>query len=116
MKKVIFKINEHEVLIVKPTDEKFFILAYFLGTDSYPDSIQETIDMLEKVQSGANTWEELVEPYGGYNALSFGEGAGYLECDRGNALLVSYDGDYENVEMPLQELIDLMKEWLAFMS
>ena len=73
--------------------------------------------MLEKVQRGENTWAELVKPYGNIDDLPFTYGTGFLECTPETALFASFEsGKYRTVEMPLQELIDLMKEWLEFMG
>ena len=97
------------------TDNKFGLLGLFIGMFRYPSNIQEIIDMLEEVKSGNKTWEEVND---GSMYLQVGYDSGDLKCDRNTAYFIS-DARPEtepSMEMPLQELIDLMKEWKAFMS
>lgn len=116
MKKIIFKIVDIDFPVVKATEEKYILLSLFVGDHRFISDIQDMIDMLEKVQRGENTWAELVQPYGNIDDLPFAYGSGFLECTPETALFMSYDNTYKTIEMPLQELIDLMKEWLEFMG
>ncbi len=117
MKKVIFKTHESGFRSVKSTEDKYILLSLFVGCSRYPSDIQEWIEMFEELQSGAKTWEELIKPYGFIDEYHFAEGSGFLTFeDTETALFMSDGGVYKTIEMPLQELIDLMKEWLAFMS
>lgn len=43
--------------------------------------------------------------------------AGDFKCDKETAYFIAdSSGSYQNLEMPLQEVIDLMKDWKIFMS
>jgi hypothetical protein len=100
-----------------PTDEKYILLSLFVGNYRFPTAIQEKIKMFEAVQSGAKTWDELIAPYGAIGELYFAHGSGSLIVEDDTAIfLPDGNNEYKSVEMPLQELIDLMKGWLAFMS
>jgi hypothetical protein len=59
------------------------------------------------------TWEEALEPYAD-DTLDIGYGSGELDVQR-KCIFFSKNDD-ESFDMPLQELIDIMKEWKSFMS
>lgn len=41
---------------------------------------------------------------------------GDFKCDKETAYFIADEKDYQDLQMPLQEVIDLMKEWKVFMS
>lgn len=107
MNKLRFDRNDIEGVILE--DKKYMLLYYFISSQ-YP--FEEMIEEMKTVQSGEKTFEEMYE---GYAVLSVGQGAGELEYDKDTARFISNDENTEpSMEMPLQELIDLMTEWVAF--
>lgn len=115
MKKVEFikdeKFGRHE----KPADIKYTLLALFIGQYRFPDNIQEIIDMLEEVRNGNRTWAEIIAPV---MFLPIGYDSGDFKCDKETAYFISNarPETEPNMQIPLQELIDIMKEWKIFMS
>lgn len=116
MKKIEFYIHPIIGKEQKPTEDKFILLHYFLADFRYPNDIEGLINELETVQSGEKTFEEVFNaPYGG--GIPIGVTAGEFECDKDTAYFISNHPDKEpSIEMPLQELIDLLREWKAFRS
>lgn len=105
------KFGKHEGV----TDDKYNLLGLFIGQFRFPDNIQEIIDLLESVRNESKTWKEAIEPYDEM-FLYVGYDCGHLKCDKNTAYFIADQKDYQNLEMPLQEVIDLMKEWKIFMS
>lgn len=112
MDKVEFKVIDNDYQIVKSTDDKYILLSLFIGKFRESDNIQEIIDLLEDVKNENKTWNEAVEPYGMF--LPIGYDSGHFKCNKDMAYFISDQQEYQNMEMPLQELIDLMKDWKVF--
>lgn len=114
MKKIKFvndpEFGKHEEV----TDSKYVLLGLFIGKYYFPKNIQQMIDLLESVNNGIKTWEEAIEPYAD-DTLEIGYGNGELDVEENTAYFVSKNEE-ECFDMPLQELIDLMKEWKIFMT
>jgi hypothetical protein len=114
MKKVDFVNHKLAGRVVKSTSDSYMLLSYFVGEHRFTIDTQETIEMLEIVQRGEKTWEELCKPYGSYQ---LGYIWGTLDVEDGEVMIFpDKEGQYEPVYMPIQELIDIMKEWKVFMS
>jgi len=97
-----------------PVSDKYMLLSYFISDHQYPDDIQKSIDELKTVQSGYRTFEEVFTDK--YGTIPIGVTAGEFECDKNTAYLISNNpGREPNIEMPLQELIDLLAQWEAFL-
>ena len=112
MKKVIFKLVNDELLWVKSTSDEFILLSYLVGDHRGKYAIQDVIDILEKAQRGEIVWEEFIQKYGG--SWDFGNGYGELDIDGDMAYLISTDRTQNpSMSLPLQELIDIFKEWHA---
>ena len=112
MKKVIFKLVNDELLWVKSTSDEFILLSYLVGDHRGRKSIQTVIDILEKVQRKEIVWEDFINNNGG--SWDFGNGYGELDIEDGTAYLISTDRTQNpSMSLPLQELIDIFKEWHA---
>ncbi|KIC61646.1 hypothetical protein [Chryseobacterium taiwanense] len=114
MKKIEFKKIDDGFRTVHPNDPKFILLSLFIGKYRFPKNIQQIIDLLESVNDNSKTWEEAIEPYSD-DTLDIGYGSGELDIQENTAYFFSKN-DEESFDMPLQELIDVMKEWKGFMS
>jgi hypothetical protein len=113
MKKVIFYTDIMGVLGVEAVNNNYILLSYFIEEHTSIDYIQRTIDEFRIVQSGEKTFEEVFEEKYGTIAISYD--AGEMECDKDTVYFISNHPDLEpSLEMPLQELIDLLVEWKAF--
>ena len=104
--------NDYKTFVLED-EEKYILLSYFLSTFRSSD-LTEFIEMFEEVETGKKTFEEVWNP----NVyLSFGNGSGYIELDKTTAYFFSFSPKTErNFEMPLKELIDIMKRWKAFLG
>ncbi len=65
MGKIEFKKVDTDFKVVKSTDDKYILLSLFVGQFRFLDDIQEVIDDLENVKSGAKNV--------GRNYCAFGE-------------------------------------------
>lgn len=116
MKKIEFKVlPKYGDRLAEPTDDKYMLLMYYLSERNDLETIDRIISELETVQSGEKTFEEVFTDVYGIIAISWN--VGEFECDKETAYFISNHPDSEpSIEMPLQELIDLLKEWRAFLS
>jgi hypothetical protein len=113
MKKVIFYVDIMGVQDVRPSDNKYILLSYFIGEHPSPDNVQILIEDFKTVQSGEKTFEEVFEEK--YGTIAVSVTAGEMECDKDTVYFISNHPELEpSLEMPLQELIDLLVEWKAF--
>ncbi len=113
MKKLEFIENKkYNDKAATPTEDKYMLLFYFV--DGYREYVLDDIIFdLDDVQKGVKTFAEIQEP----NACwSFGNGAGYLEADKDVAHFIAWDATHESFDMPLLELVDLLKEWKVFLG
>ena len=89
------------------------LLGYFVDNTKY--NVQETIQKLEQVYKGEKTFVEILEHP--QVAWDFGEGSGIFECDKDTAYFIADDdSSLPNMQMPLQELINILYDWKAFLS
>ncbi|KQR93856.1 hypothetical protein ASG01_08330 [Chryseobacterium sp. Leaf180] len=107
-------LNNEDIKAVKSTEDKYILLSLFVGQFRFLDNIQEVIDDLENVKNGIKTWEEIIAPLG--NNWDIGYGNGSLDVENDIAYFLANDETNQSFKMPLQELIDLMKDWKIFMS
>jgi hypothetical protein len=118
MKKVKFTtkgLNGSEIKGVTAIDSKYDLLSLLLLTQYYPPILQEKIEELKSIKTGERSFAEVAKPYG--NILSIGFNCGELRCDKETAFFITEDpNSYQSFEMPLQELIDLLIEWKAFLK
>lgn len=113
MGKIEFKKVDVDFRVVKATDNKYLLLSLFIGQYRFPDNIQEIIDMLKFVKNGSKTWKEIIDPW---MFLQIND-AGDFKCDKEKAYFIADSSTpFQNLEMPLQELIHLLEDWKAFMS
>jgi len=106
------KLGKHEGV----TDEKYMLLGLFIGQFRFPNNIQEIIDILEGVRNESKTW---LEANGNLMFMQIGYMCGDFKCSKDTAYFIAdnYNStSYQDLTMPLQELIDLMKDWKVFMS
>ncbi len=115
-KKIEFKnIDNEGITVVAPTSDQYILLAYFIGKYRFKGEFEEIIPRLESIRSGQKTFDQ-VQPS---NVLwSFGNASGYFECDKDTAYLEPLDADseFQRVVLPLQEVIDLFREWKRFLE
>lgn len=106
--------QDHDLKVVRPKGKQYVLLSYFLGTFRTKWDLPVLTNGLEQVAKGEKTFDEVQDPNG---YLSFGEGSGYLECEDGTAYFISNDTEtLPSMEMPLKELVQLMKEWQALLG
>jgi hypothetical protein len=110
MKKIEFIKLSTGVPVTKPVSDQFMLLAYFLDGFTYPPHTQEVIETIESVRSGEKTFDEISRDV----SWGFAEGAGFFECNKDSAYFEPFEGGFPRIEMPLQEVIDLLKEWKQF--
>ncbi len=113
MKKISFTtkslIDGSEIIGPVPTDDKYTLLALFVGTNFVWDEI---ISDLESVSNGEKTFSDIHDP-----RVVWGFGLdGEFECDKDTAYFYSEKEPSLNLEIPLSELIDLLKEWNIFLE
>jgi hypothetical protein len=118
MKKVSFKkIDTGDGYILKPdTLDENILLFYFIDDfDKY--LLEDYLPEIEAVANGNKTFED-IKDIDGY--WSFGSEAGYFTCDTEKAYLkADKDGHHPSapdIEMPIQELIQILKDWQKFIS
>ena len=114
MKKIKFYVHPKIGKENESTNDKYILLSYFLSDRRSIKYIDITIEELETIASGEKTFEEVYDPS---FVIDVGYGAGEFECNKDTAYFISNNPESEpNIEMPLQELIDLLKEWKTFLS
>ncbi|AZA52910.1 hypothetical protein [Chryseobacterium sp. G0201] len=107
-------LNNEDIKAVKSVDDKYILLSHFVGQFRFLDDIQEVIDDLENVKNEVKTWDEIIAPLG--NNWDIGYGNGSLDVESNVAYFLTGNKYNQSFQMPLQELIDLMKDWKAFMA
>lgn len=114
MEKVEFiKLKEYGDKVVKILDKKHILLYYYLSDRRSVDFLQETIEELELIKKEEKTFEEIYT----FNIVNISWSAGEFECDKDTAYFISNHPDQEpSFDMPLVELIDILKEWLTFLQ
>lgn len=97
------------------TDHKYILLYYYLSDRRSIDTLITDIQELEIVKSGEKTFEEVFDDV--YGTISISVSAGEFECDKDTAYFISNHTDKEpSFEMPLQDLIDIEKQWLVYLQ
>ncbi|KQT26170.1 hypothetical protein ASG22_05735 [Chryseobacterium sp. Leaf405] len=117
MKKVIFinkGLNNEDIKAVKCVDDKYMLLSYFVGQFRFLDDIQEVIDDLENVKNGLQTWGDIIYPLG--NNWDIGYGNGSLDVENNVAYFLTGNKYNKSFKIPIQEFIDIMKDWKVFMT
>lgn len=106
-------IDGSEIIGPKALEEKYILLSYFISETRY--NINEVLQDLESVASGEKTFEEIKDHP--QVAWSFGEESGKLECTKDTAYFIAYEqSTIPSMEMPLQELIEILKDWKVFLG
>ena len=112
MKKLKFEKINNEYLTSTPISDEYILLYYLVSDHRGKYAIQDIIDILEKAQRGEIVWEDIINNNGG--CWDFGNGYGELDIDGEMAYLISTDRTQNpSMALPLQELIDIFKEWHA---
>lgn len=93
--------------------DKYLLLDYFMSTYRSKYDLPQLIEKLESVKNGKKTFDEIQDPVA---LWSFGNDAGYFECDKEKSYFKSFDEHHESIEMPLKELIELLTEWKNFLE
>lgn len=113
MGKIEFKKVDVDFRVVKSTNDKYLLLSLFIEQYRFPDNIQEIIDMLKSVKNGSKTWKEIIDPW----LFLQTNDAGDFNCDKETAYFIADNSTpFQNLEMSLKELIDLLEGWKVFMS
>jgi hypothetical protein len=102
--------------ITKPVSEKDILLFYFVDEfDKY--MLEDYLPEIEAVANGEKTFEEIEDIDG---IWSFGEEAGYFTCDTEKAFFTADEEGHhpsaQDIEMSIQELIDILKDWQKFIE
>jgi hypothetical protein len=111
MSKVEFKIVSKDLQVARSTDDKYLLLSLFIEQFRFRDNIQEIIDMLESVRHGKKTWSEAND---NLMFLQIGYDCGGFKCNKDTAYFIADNSIYQDLQMSLQEVIDIMKEWKRF--
>lgn len=114
MKKIEFIIHPKVGKQCTAENDNYILLSYYLSERKDKKILESDIAKLEIVKSGEKTFEEV------FDADSFiipiGYSAGEFECNNETAYFISNNPENEpSIEMPLQELIDMLKNWLSFL-
>ncbi|WGH74764.1 hypothetical protein P8625_11815 [Tenacibaculum tangerinum] len=103
---------------VQPKNINYLLLSEFLGDYGrhFPSQQDETIENLELVLSGEKTFDDIQDPEV-YWSFGGGLGLGYFEVEGTTAY---FEPDKEltdapRIVMPLEEFINILKEWRAFL-
>jgi len=100
---------------LEATSRHYILLMYYLSERNDIPALANTIAELETVHNGAKTFEEVFTDV--YGIITINWNAGEFECDKDKAYFISNNPDSEpSLEMSLEELIGLMKEWKVFLS
>lgn len=96
-------------------NDKCAMLSYFINDYHTSYDLPKIINDLKQVASGEKTFDEIRQHP--QVLWSFGEGSGVFECDKDTAYFESEHPDTEpSMEMPLQELIDILERWKDFLG
>lgn len=117
MEKIIFTKNEtYGDKFNEPATRDFALLSHFLDDIGryFPNQQDETLENLKSVLSGDKTFEDIQDPevfwsYGG------GLGMGYFEIEGTTAYFEPDRADAPRIVMPLEEVIQIVEEWIAFL-
>ena len=116
VKKIDFiEIKEYQDKVVKSAEDRFILLAYFVGDYNTAYDLPDIISDLKQVANGEKTFDEIRQHP--QVLWSFGEGSGIFTCDKDTAYFESEHPDSEpSMELPLQELIDILERWKDFLG
>ncbi|MCT4629477.1 hypothetical protein [Winogradskyella sp.] len=100
----------------KNFESEEILLEYFINDfDKY--MLEDYLPEIEAVANGEKVFNEIKDFEG---IWSFGAEAGYFNCDTEKAyFIVDEEGHHPNapnIEMPIQELIDILKDWQKFLE
>lgn len=101
--------------VVKTKDPKYILLSYYLADRREIKFLETTIAEQELILSGGKTFEEVFDTE--KFIIDIGYGAGEFECNKDTAYFISNNPEKEpSLELPLQELINTLKEWHSFLN
>ena len=116
MKKIEFLNLEEVGKVIKTLNKDYQLLTYFVSEFDI-QMLKEYLPDIESVASGEKTFDDIQDTDSYWD---FGEGAGYFECDKKTAYLTcwkdSHTPEASNIEMPLKELIGILKDWKKFLE
>ena len=111
------KFIKHKELgkITQVVDKKDILLYYFVDEfDKY--MLEDYLPEIEAIANGEKSFEEVEDDV----LWSFGGEAGFFTCDTEKAYLkADEDGhhpDAPDVELPIKELIQILKDWQTFLN
>lgn len=115
MKKVEFivleEVGDKDLIAL---EKEYMLLYYFLGTFRGKFDLHKLIEDFTSVETGKKTFVEIQDPN---VCLTFGNDSGYLEIDKDIAHFISnYPHTDPDLDMPLKELVELMKQWRDFLD
>lgn len=105
--------NSDGIRYCKSKSDEYILLSYFIGDYIYDFAINEVISDIELVVSGEMTFDEMTDN----TVWGIGHYCGEFICDQEKAYFIpDKDSNDASIEMPVQELITLLKEWRDFMK
>ena len=114
MKKIEFIIHPKVGKQCKSKEDKYILLSYYLSERKHRQDLENEITKLKIVKTGDKSFEEVFQTDS--FVIPIGYSAGEFECDKDTAYFISNNPDDEpSIEMPLQELIAVLKEWHTFL-
>lgn len=115
IRKINFKRIDNDALsVVESTDEKYILLDYFVGHYRDTSFLQnDIIEPLELILRNEKTFSEITE---GQLEWSYADDYCIFEVEDKTAFFVNEKNSSQNLEMPLKEVVDYLKEWKAFLE
>jgi hypothetical protein len=115
MSNISFQKTSQGISIVECNDNDSVLLASFIEDYRYIPDLDKLIQSLEDVQGGRKVFEE-IKPLSNYWAFAYG--TGLFECDAKTAWLDPFPENmqYRRIEMHLDNLIFMLKEWRTFLT
>lgn len=115
MKRIKFvdtEIFDHVAKDAIVIEDKDLLLAFFVSETKH--NLGEVISELESIQNGEKTFEEIMEDYADW---TFWNNEGEFTCDKDTAYFEGIgESKYPSMEIPLKELIEILKEWKTFIG
>jgi hypothetical protein len=115
MEGVLFQEIDGGLRMAVSTDNDSVLLSSFINDYRYIPDLDKLIQSLEDVQGGRKIFEE-IKPLSNYWAFAYG--TGLFECDAKTAWLDPFPENmqYHRIEMHLDNLIFMLKEWRTFLT
>ena len=106
-------LDNSEIVGPVALDDKYLLLSYFIGHYRFKQDLDNNINRLDEILKGEKTFSDIQDPN---VAWDFADGYCEFEVEGTTAYFTNHRNSNENIEMPLQEVVDYLKEWRAFLE